>query len=135
MSDNFEKSAEQGAAFQKIWMESMSKLMQSAFTLSPNSPPPDVLKQIRSGIFEALARQACHANWERQTKSRPGLPQGKTSGCQNGGWMSETSTTFANPVFQWQRAALEESFAAAGRLFNAPTLWQRAQQIRKGVSP
>ena len=64
MSDNFEKSAEQGAAFQKIWMESMSKLMQSAFTLSPNSPPPDVLKQIRSGIFEALAR-----SWEEFMRS------------------------------------------------------------------
>jgi hypothetical protein len=56
MSDDFEKSAEQAAAFQKIWMESMSKVMQSAFTFGNNSPPPDVLKQIRSGIFQALAQ-------------------------------------------------------------------------------
>ena len=56
MSDNFEKTAEQAAAFQKIWMESMSKIMQTAFAFGNNSPPPDVLKQIRSGIFQALAQ-------------------------------------------------------------------------------
>lgn len=59
MSDNFEKTAEQAAAFQKIWMDSMSKLMQTAFTFGSNSPPPDVLKEIRSGIFQALAH-----SWE-----------------------------------------------------------------------
>ncbi len=64
MSDNFEKSAEQAAAFQKIWMESMSKVMQSAFTFGNNSPPPDVLKQIRSGIFQALAQ-----SWEEFMRS------------------------------------------------------------------
>lgn len=56
MSDNFDKTAEQAAAFQKIWVESMSKIMQTAFTFGPNSPPPDLLRQIRSGIFEALAQ-------------------------------------------------------------------------------
>src|SRR5690349_24091374 len=56
MSDNFEKTAEQAAAFQKIWMESMSKIMQSAFAFGNNSPPPDVVKEIRSGIFRALAQ-------------------------------------------------------------------------------
>jgi hypothetical protein len=64
MSDNFEKSAEQAAAFQKIWMESMSKVMQSAFTFGNNSPPPEVLKQIRSGIFQALAQ-----SWEEFMRS------------------------------------------------------------------
>jgi hypothetical protein len=64
MSDNFEKSADQAAAFQKIWMESMSKVMQSAFTFGNNSPPPDVLKQIRSGIFQALAQ-----SWEEFMRS------------------------------------------------------------------
>jgi len=56
MSDQAEQFTEQATAFQKIWTESMSKLMQSAFTVSPNSPPPELLKQIRSGIFEALAK-------------------------------------------------------------------------------
>jgi hypothetical protein len=64
MNDNFEKTAEQAAAFQKIWMDSMSKVMQTAFTFGPNSPPPDVLKQIRSGIFQALAQ-----SWEEFMRS------------------------------------------------------------------
>jgi hypothetical protein len=64
MSDNFEKTAEQAAAFQKIWMDSMSKIMQAAFTVGSNSPPPDVLKEIRSGIFRALAQ-----SWEEYMRS------------------------------------------------------------------
>src|SRR5258707_3768896 len=64
MSDNFEKTAEQAAAFQKIWMDSMSKIMQTAFTFGNNSPPPDVLKQIRAGIFQALAQ-----SWEEFMRS------------------------------------------------------------------
>lgn len=64
MSDNFEKTADQAAAFQKIWMDSMSKLMQTAFTFGTNSPPPDVLKQIRAGIFQALAQ-----SWEEFMRS------------------------------------------------------------------
>jgi len=64
MSDNFEKTAEQAAAFQKIWMNSMSKVMQTAFTFGSNSPPPDVLKEIRSGIFRALAQ-----SWEEYMRS------------------------------------------------------------------
>jgi len=55
-NNNFDKTAEQAAAFQKIWMESMSKVMQAAFTVSPNSPPPEILHQLRSGIFQALAQ-------------------------------------------------------------------------------
>lgn len=64
MSDTFEKTAEQAAAFQKIWMESMSKVMQTAFTFGSDSPPPDVLKQIRSGIFQALGQ-----SWEEFMRS------------------------------------------------------------------
>lgn len=63
-NNSFDKTAEQAAAFQKIWMESMSKIMQAAFTISPNSPPPDVVRQIRSGIFQALAE-----SWEEFMRS------------------------------------------------------------------
>ena len=49
MQETFDKTAEQAAAFQKMWVESMSRVMQAAFTVSPNSPPPDVVRQIRSG--------------------------------------------------------------------------------------
>jgi hypothetical protein len=57
MSDNnFEKTTQQAAAFQKIWTESMTKMMQTAFTFGPDSPPPEILRQMRSGIFQALAQ-------------------------------------------------------------------------------
>ncbi len=52
---NNDPTTEQSATFQKIWMETMSETMQAAFTFTPNSPPPEVLRQIRSGIFSALA--------------------------------------------------------------------------------
>ena len=64
MSQNFEKMAEQAAAFQKIWMESMSRMFQAAFTFSPGSPPPEAMRQVRSGIFQALSD-----SWEQFMRS------------------------------------------------------------------
>src|SRR5258708_24208613 len=55
MTEPFEKAAQEAAAFQKLCMETMSNAMQAAFKFTPNSPPPEVLRQIRSGIFQALA--------------------------------------------------------------------------------
>ena len=63
-NDNFQKMAEQTAAFQKMWAESMTKIMQAAISSEPNSPPPEVLRQIRSGIFQALAQ-----SWEEFMRS------------------------------------------------------------------
>lgn len=54
MNDTSRNFSEQGEAFQKIWLESMSKLMQAAFTFSPDSTPPDVLREIRNGVLHAL---------------------------------------------------------------------------------
>ena len=64
MDTNFEKTAEEAAAFQKIFLETLSKMMQAAFTFTPNSPPPELLQQIRSGIFRALAE-----SWEEFMRS------------------------------------------------------------------
>jgi hypothetical protein len=64
MNDNLEKTAEQAAAFQKIWLETMTKMTQTAFTMSPESAPPEVLREIRSGIFQALAK-----SWEEFMRS------------------------------------------------------------------
>ena len=64
MSQNFEKMTEQAAAFQKIWMESMSKMFQGAFTFTPGSPPPDAMRQARSGVLQALAE-----SWEQFMRS------------------------------------------------------------------
>jgi hypothetical protein len=64
MSANSETTAEQAAAFQKIWLESLSKMMQAAFTFGPESTPPEVVREIRSGIFQALAK-----SWEEFMRS------------------------------------------------------------------
>jgi poly[(R)-3-hydroxyalkanoate] polymerase subunit PhaC len=41
---------------------------------------------------------------------------------------------YINDWVRWQHAALEETFAAAGRMSHFPLLWQKAQQVRKGVT-
>jgi hypothetical protein len=64
MNNAFEKTAEQAAAFQKIWADSATRVMQAAFTITPNAPPPELLHQVRSGIFQALA-----ASWEEFMRS------------------------------------------------------------------
>jgi hypothetical protein len=56
MSEEFGKAAEQIAAFQKIWMESFTQLMQTAFTSAPNVAPPELMRQMRSGIFRSLSQ-------------------------------------------------------------------------------
>ncbi len=56
MSDNADKTAEQAASFQKIWLESVSKMMQAAFTFTPDSASPELYRQVRGSIFQALAR-------------------------------------------------------------------------------
>jgi polyhydroxyalkanoate synthase len=42
---------------------------------------------------------------------------------------------FANVWSQWHRNFAEETAAAFGRMAHFPTLWDRSQRIRKGVSP
>ncbi|SPE60763.1 conserved hypothetical protein [Verrucomicrobia bacterium] len=64
MSDNSEKAEQEAAAFQKIWMESMSKMLQTAFAVGSDSAPPEVLRQIRSGLFQALAE-----SWDQFMRS------------------------------------------------------------------
>jgi polyhydroxyalkanoate synthase len=46
-----------------------------------------------------------------------------------------TETNFIGPWVQWQRAVLDETFAAAGRMTHFPMLLQKARQVRKGVTP
>ena len=48
--------------------------------------------------------------------------------------MNTSFASNANPFVQWQETMLNETSAAFGRMTHLPTLWQRAQRIRKGVS-
>ncbi len=61
---DFEKATEQMAAFQKMWLDSWSKMIQATSTFSPNSPPPELLRQMRGGMFQALSEA-----WEEFMRS------------------------------------------------------------------
>lgn len=56
MSTQTEDFAEQSAAFQKIWTESFTKLLQTASMFNPNSPPPELMREMRNGVLNALAK-------------------------------------------------------------------------------
>ena len=64
MSDEPPKPADQTAAFASIWMDSLSKLMQSVFSSGQSSPPPELIREMRAGVFQALAR-----TWEEFMRS------------------------------------------------------------------
>ena len=38
-------------------------------------------------------------------------------------------------VFDWQRSLVEESFAQLRRISNLPSIYDKAQKVRKGVTP
>jgi len=62
--DSGNQTADQWAAFQKIWGETFQKMMQLGFTFSPESAPPEFIRQMRSGIFQALAQ-----SWDQFLRS------------------------------------------------------------------
>src|SRR5512133_2033634 len=68
MEPNFEQTAQQAAAFQKIWTETATKLFQAGMN-SP-TPPPEMLRQMRNGIFQALAQ-----SWDEFMRSPQFLEQ------------------------------------------------------------
>ena len=46
-----------------------------------------------------------------------------------------TPYEFANVWSEWNRMLFEEGSAAVGRMLHLPTLWERSQKVRKGISP
>lgn len=64
MSDGKDTPWEQAAAFQKIWSETFSKMTQGAFQFSPDSAPPEFMRQMRSSMFQALGK-----TWEEFMRS------------------------------------------------------------------
>jgi len=64
MSESSDNLSDQIGSFQKIWMETFSRMAQNAFAFTPDSAPPEMLRQMRSGIFEALAQ-----SWDEYLRS------------------------------------------------------------------
>jgi hypothetical protein len=51
-----EGTAEQFAAFQKIWGETFTRMFQLGTTFSPEGAPPEFMRQMRASIFQAMAK-------------------------------------------------------------------------------
>jgi len=62
--DSTNHPTEQWMAFQRVWGETFNKMMQLGFTFSPDCAPPDFMRQMRSGIFQALGH-----SWEQFLRS------------------------------------------------------------------
>src|SRR5262245_55470075 len=60
MNNPTDNAFAQAAEFQKIWMETFTRMAQAGFPWSPESTtPPEYMRQMRGGIFSALAK-----SWE-----------------------------------------------------------------------
>ena len=99
-SSEFEKTSEQWAAFQKIWTDTFSRMMQAGFTFTPESAPPEFLRQIRSGIFQALSQ-----SWDEFLRS-PQFLEGTKK------WM-ESATTFRKMTTDFLTRAQHETQSPA----------------------
>jgi translation initiation factor 2 alpha subunit (eIF-2alpha) len=55
MSDSIEKSFDQVAAFQKLWLDSFADMASIWSQFSPTSPPSDELRKMRGGMLKVLA--------------------------------------------------------------------------------
>lgn len=64
MSEGKDTPWEQAAAFQKIWSDTFSKMTQGAFQFSPDSAPPEFVRQMRTSMFQALGQ-----TWEEFMRS------------------------------------------------------------------
>ena len=64
MSDSNENRADSTADFFKHWQESFNRILQAAGTFTPDTLPPEMLRQIRSNMFQAMAK-----SWEEFLRS------------------------------------------------------------------
>lgn len=90
--DGTHQATEQWAAFQQIWGETFSKMMQLGFTFSPESAPPEFMRQMRSGIFQALGK-----SWENFLRS-PQFMEGMKQHMDNAISFRKMSSDFFSKV-------------------------------------
>lgn len=103
MNESADKMAEQAAAFQKIWTGSMSKLMQTAFSFGQGTAPPEVMREIRSGIFQALAK-----SWEEFLRSPQFLEGTKQWMDQAIAFRKVSNDFMAHVRNEWQSTSRED---------------------------
>ncbi len=62
-TNNAESGTEQWVAFQRIWTETFTRMMQLGFT-APESAPPEFVRDLRAGILQALSQ-----SWDQFLRS------------------------------------------------------------------
>ena len=55
MDDRMSETLEQAAAFQKLWLDSFGGMANVWSEYSPDAPPPEEMRKMRSGMLKALA--------------------------------------------------------------------------------
>ncbi len=64
MNETSTPRQDQNGDLANIWSDSFCRLMQTAMTHGPEPPPPEMLRQIRSGFMQALSK-----SWEQYLRS------------------------------------------------------------------
>ena len=98
--------AEQWSAFQKIWTDTFTRMMQAGMTFSPESTPPEFMRQFRSGIFQALAQ-----SWEEFLRS-PQFLEGMKQWMDNAIAFRKMSNDFLTKVRHDGQATAREDIDA-----------------------
>jgi len=88
MSESADSAAGQSSMFFKNWIESFSQIAQAACRYSPETMPPELMRQIRSGLFQAMAK-----SWEEYMRS-PQFLEGMKQTMDNAIAFRKLSTEF-----------------------------------------
>jgi hypothetical protein len=130
MNEGSDKTAEQFAAFQKIWTDSFSRMAQAACTFTPESAPPDVLKQIRQSIFQALSH-----SWDEFLRS-PQFLEGMKQWMDQAVTFRKMSNDFLNKArHDTQQTSREDVDAIMLTVRHLETrILDRVEQLAKEVS-
>jgi hypothetical protein len=102
-NNGFNKTFEQAAAFQQLWISSFAKMAQAAFAVTPESTPPEMMRQVRSSLFQAMAQA-----WEEFTRS-PQFLEGTRQLLENAtAFRRLTNDIFTRARHETQGAARED---------------------------
>ena len=136
MSDTPDAKPDQTAAFAKAWSDSCARLMQAAMSPNPETAPPELLRQIRGGLMQALTQ-----SWEEYLRS-PQFLQGMKQMMEQAVAFRSSSTEFltktrqategvAQEDMESLRAALGQMQSRLGRQMEA--LSAQVSRLEKGL--
>jgi hypothetical protein len=88
MNDSSQPHGDPSADLLKQWQQFFTGVLQTAGTISPDTMPPEMLNQIRAGMFQALSK-----SWEDYMRS-PQFLEGMKQMMENAVAFRQMSTEF-----------------------------------------